>query len=327
MIDCFASEPHFWSHCQPLFEGLYGSERGTLYLGRRVHNPPPEAVRTNPLPTGGPILVASFSDYRRVRQRPVVFLEHGSGQSYKSATGQPDRNPSNPGGKERESVILFLNTNESVAERNRQWYPHTPSVVVGSPKMDALLTIPRPSNESPVVALSWRWENGQTQESKSALRHYLPSLPKLAEQFTVIGHGHPRAWRHLEKTYSRLGIEPVRDFEDVVARADVLLVDNSSVGPEWMALDRPLVWLNSPTYRRSVHHGGRFWLWTEGIPTCDHPSELLALIDYALSDPPEVRCRRKEIVDEVYGMETLGRATDLGLAAMREIGREQGWLD
>jgi CDP-glycerol glycerophosphotransferase (TagB/SpsB family) len=62
----------------------------------------------------------------------------------------------------------------------------------------------------------------------------------------------------------------------VFLNADILFVDNSSIGMEFMSLGRPVVWMNAPWYRRDVHHGGRFWTWAEDALTVDDPQAILA---------------------------------------------------
>ncbi len=136
-----------------------------------------------------------------------------------------------------------------------------------------------------------------------------------ARGWELLGHGHPRAYGALRRRWRELGIEAVPDFADVLDRADLLVLDNSSAGPEFASTGKPVLWLNSPAYRRHVHHGGRFWLWPEGQVTVDHPDDLLAGIERALADPPDVALARAAMVAGIYAY-TDGHAAERAAAAI-----------
>lgn len=263
------------------------------------------------------VVVASYKDLHRARPRPIVLLEHGAGQHY------GDRNPSNPGGGGREGVVLFLCPNEDVAARNAEWY-QVPTAVIGCPKMDRWHRAAgfSPSDEEPkrepTVAVSFHWDCHQCPESRWAFPHFRPALAELAHRYEVLGHGHPRALRHLEPSYLDAGIEPVRDFEEVLERADVYVCDNSSTIPEAASVAIPIVFLDAPWYRREVHHGGRFWEWPGGQVQCDNPENIIPAIFAALDDLPAARGSREAMVRSVYAY-TDGRATERAVAALREL--------
>lgn len=80
-------------------------------------------------------MVASHVDYQRTHPAPVVYVEHGAGQTYDGDPISVDH-PSYAGGEGFERVILFVCPSERVADRWRSVYPNTPAVVVGCAKMD-----------------------------------------------------------------------------------------------------------------------------------------------------------------------------------------------
>jgi hypothetical protein len=162
-------------------------------------------------------------------------------------------------------------------------------VEIGCPALDAWIGRParREPHEKPVVALAFQRTTRHGDyplcpEHVSALPHYLSALPTLAERFEVLGHGHPRARHGLEAAYMPLGI-PWVDWETVMLEADVLCVDNSSVGFEAAAIGLPVIWLNAPWYRREVTHGLRFW-GAAGVGTeVDEPADLIPAIESVLT--------------------------------------------
>jgi hypothetical protein len=344
-MDAYASEPQYLDHIRPLWLGLAPEERGTFHTSKRLlgyadaHGI--EAVQGRPSRKGGLILVAAFSDLQSVKPRPAVLLEHGAGQTYGTD------HPSYSGGPERENVVLFLCPNDEVAARNRARYPEAASVAVGAPKMDGWhcryrgnairgqagdggpmhrerpsLTHepePRSTNPGPVVALSFHWEGrAVSPEARWAFPHYREMLPTLADTYRMLGHGHPRAFDRLQPHYEAAGIETVRSFDEVLARAKVYVCDNSSSLFEFASVGKPVVLLNAPHYRREVEHGLRFWRDARVGVQVDEPEELIEAIDLALSDPLEIRLAREDVCSRVY-VQRDGRATERALFAIREV--------
>lgn len=169
------------------------------------------------------------------------------------------------------------------------------------------------------VAISFHWDaRSVCPEARWAFPHFKDALPALAERFTVLGHGHPRVFDHLKSYYLEVGIEPVRDFAEVLERADCYAIDNSSTGVEWMATDRPLVWLNAPWYRRDVWHGGRFWDWARAGVQCGEPSDLVDAVERSLEDPLEMRLARRDVCSRVY-VHLDGRASERAASAIRKV--------
>ena len=252
-------------------------------------------------------LVASHMDMARAirstsKRRPsrVILAQHGAGQSY-GGDPRSDHVAAYPGGAGNDAVGLFLVPNEHAAQRWRDRYPAAAVSVVGCPKLDTLPA--REPGPGPVVALSFHWGPQFIPEVRSALEWHRSGLRALAEQFTVIGHAHPR--RHNPAgLYRRLGIEFVPDFADVCRRADVLVADNTSVLFEFASTGRPVVVMNAPWYRRDVTHGLRFWDASTVGPQADQPGELVDAVTRALALDPADASARNDAVDLAYAYRT-----------------------
>lgn len=341
-VVCYASLRHYHEHLAPVVEALQNAPTPILRgveapRGRRFGEP----LRRD---RGGLLwLVASYADAQRVAPAPVILLEHGAGQSY-HGDEKARRSGSYPGGEGLEHVVLFLCPNESVAQRWRFTYPWTPALVVGCPKLDRFHLQEQDEQHDDedqdhqagvghgptrtrgaTVAVSFHWPNSLCPESQWALPHYRPVLHHLAATVRatggqVIGHGHPRAWRQLRREWAHHGIEPVEHLTDVFARADLLAVDNSSAGPEFASLGRPVVWLSAPWYRRDVDHGARFWDWTRGVPHVEHPDDLADTVLATLADPAASADGREAMVTAAYAHRD-GQAATRAAAAITEVCR------
>lgn len=319
MIDFLATLPHYADHLLPIWWALPPDERGTFYVGRnaaeRVAGEGIPAVRGTPDRPARLVVVAAFRDLLNAGRRPVVLVEHGAGQSY---DGDPRsrRDASYSGGRERDRAVLFVVPNERVADRNRQAYPQIPNAVVGSPRLDAWALPTRKgdisgksftANVTPTVAFSFHWDCRLVPETRWALPHYAEHLPSVIGSLRrsgvqVIGHGHPRAWDRLGPLWERWGVEPVQDFGDVLDRADLFVADNTSALYEFAALDRPVVVLNAPWYRRDVEHGLRFWTHSRLGTMVDNGDQLEAAIHSALADDATTAAMRRQIVRAVFPM-------------------------
>lgn len=224
----------------------------------------------------------AVADLRFLGDREVVGLATSTGTLV--AEGLASHNSDNPnqpsysgsGGQRHQGVIGYISPNSTVAAR---W--HKPAAAVGCPKMDHWRNPPTPPKSS--VCFAWHWMCTVAPETKSAWPHYSAQMGEVIERyrdqgFEVLIHEHPR-WRGklVHEWSERFDVEVLRSDVEVFERASILMVDNSSLGMEFMLLDRPVVWLNAPWYRRDVHHGGRFWEWTDGVPCIDHPEALLRL--------------------------------------------------
>lgn len=324
-IDACASEPHYAAHIRPIWDALPADARGTFWVAGKARWSEVGGIRVGrPGASADPLLVASYSDAKASPGRSLILLEHGSGQTY---TGSPaaDRNPCYSGGTGHERVVLFLAPNETVAARWRHHYPATPAVAVGTPYLDrwhlkgSLLGV-RDRVAAPTVALSFHWENRLVPESRSTFPHYNPDLPALCQwaksnSMRLLGHGHPRLWGRIVRRWQQLGVDHTPGFADVLDRADVYICDNSSTLYEFASTDRPVVVLNAPWYRRDVSHGLRFWEHADVGIQVDEPADLPDAIAEALTDPPAVAQRRREVVREVCPLAD-GHATQRAVEAI-----------
>lgn len=176
------------------------------------------------------------------------------------------------------------------------------------------------SPRRPLVAISLHWQCELIPETTSALNHYRRSLAGLRDAVRaaggeLLGHGHPRAWGQLRRTWLALGIPHTPDQDVVFDQADVLIVDNSSCGPEAASVGIPVVWLSAPWYRRDVHHGGRFWDWVDGQPHVESPDQLAPTVLAVMADPTIGAEGRARMVADVYAY-TDGRAAERAAEAV-----------
>ena len=281
ILDAVASEKHYLDHILPIWLGLDDDERGVLHvpevLAIGLRRQGIDCSPFAPLPWNDrPTLVSAWKDADRARRvaRPVVLMEHGAGQTYVEVD-----NASYAGAPDRRGVALYLAPSERVAALHAAAHPDIPVEVVGCPKLDALGDIPSPVDG---VCIAHHWSCYIAPETRSAWDEFHHVYRDIAAEGTLYGHAHPRAPR-LSTTMKKHGLTFLASFEDVLATCRVLVVDNSSIGAEWLALDRPVVWLNASFYRRDVHHGGRFWDWAEAGVQVDRPEDLAAAISTSLS--------------------------------------------
>jgi len=302
-VDFLASERHYVDHMLPVYNALPKELQGEFIVGSYPVNPDRITV------------VASVGDYRRT-SGPVVFMEHGCGLSYAGVNS-----PSYAGSSERERVILFLDVNEQTYSLNQKAHPDKKGVIVGAPKLDAWLARGKKERGNRAkVAHSFHWECKIVPETRSAFPHYKPELTRMMSQqrrlqWDMLGHGHPRLWPVVGPFWKRGGVLPVREFNDVVTLADVYVADNTSTIYEFAALDRPVVVLNAPWYRKNVNHGMRFWNHIPGQQV-DNPHDLKDAIADAVHKDLFASERRKA-VDFVYPVR--GNSAQLAASAIAEL--------
>lgn len=327
-IDFLASERHNFSHLLPIWEQLPPDARGTFYIATHLDAEETFTGRdlvdtiavfdaidalVRALNSGSRLLVtATFYDkFLQHVQRPMVFVAHGGGQTYQ---GQPLHLFT------RKNYVLDIVPNEHMARVFAERYPATEKRVVGSPKLDPWHTgFTRPKNPAPIVALSFHFDRKTVPETRSAWPHFASVLPQLAAEtrWKILGHGHPRMLDTLAPHYERHGIEIVRDFDEVMQRADLYICDHMATLYEFASTGRPVVVLNAPWYRRDVEHGLRYWEHADVGINCDQPGDLLQAIQNALLDPPERQRTRAKAVRAVYA-HTDGQAAHRAARAIVE---------
>lgn len=332
MIDALASESRYLDHLAPVWRAL--PSKGTFYISQRLmdravlsHGLSPSELtpiaQSKRAESDRIALVASYQDQRRWGPRPAIVFEHGCGQSY---SGDPISisNPSYAGGDGRESAIAFVVPGDLAAFRWRAHYPDVPVFTVGAPHLDEWHRRAFSPGPEPAIAVSFHADVPLVPETTWAFPWFERALPALARRFPVLGHGHPRFWGHISRAWKRMGIEPVRDFDDVLARADLYIVDNSSTAMEFASTGRPIVLLNSPRYRRDVEHGGRFWEWARAWPTVDDPDDLIPTVERALAEPVMTEQREAALARCYHARD--GLATWRASQAVQEVlsGYHQG---
>lgn len=326
-MDFLAFEPQFLDHAAPVWLAMPESTRGRFLVDvslmeraalRGIDAEPIDAgaVRASSRvpkanPGEGPMaFVVSIGDTkvgRRLGYRRFAYMEHGAGQAYIGQRGMAARQASYAGGIDREDTELFLVPNEYAANLWREAYPDARVEVIGSPRLD---TLPArridPIAPAPTIAISFHWPAFVAPESDTALGHYLAALPDLANRFHLIGHAHPKGdWpQRMARLYRRAGIEFVPDFDEVCRRADLYVCDNSSTIFEFASTGRPVVLLNSPYYRRDVHHGLRFWSAAHVGLQVDQPRDLVPTIARTLEDSGDLFAAREDALSIVYAYRT-----------------------
>lgn len=259
-----------------------------------------------------PIVVASMRDAYRCGSRPVALLDHGAGQTYEGVD-----NPSYAGSAGRDRVALFLAPSERVAMLDVKRYPAA-AAVVGCPKLDAVKHLQLADREPEVFTVAWsfHWDNRIVPEARWAFPAFRDSIAAVTAgqpKLRMIGHAHPRAWSDVAPFYELAGIEPVRDFDDVLRRADLFACDNSSAMYEAAFAGVSVLALDAPWYRPHVEHGLRFWSYVPGLKVGHN--ELLATAIWSALRVPDGGLGRRAAR---YAYDQPPCAADAAADALRE---------
>lgn len=267
----YASTASYLNHLAPVWAALPAKQRGPFLCPPRFQRRAVDLGVPYPVwgqPARGHVVTAGWQDSRLFHYQPVALVEHGAGQTYSDVPREMAR--SYAGGPGRDNIGLFLCPGERVAQRNRAAYPDARVEVVGPACLDRWTRARQANSEGapPTIAVAFHWDGARVcQEARWALPHYWPlsDLTDWAARhgIRILGHGHPRAEGKLRRLWMTLGV-PWATYEQVMTEADVLIVDNSSLGFEAAAVGIPVVWLNAPWYRRDVSHGLRFWNYVPG---------------------------------------------------------------
>lgn len=290
LVDVIASRPHYADHLRPVWKRLPDDVRGNVYGPGADSLGEPQPLKEAGRDPDRLVLVAGQPDLARLRYRTGVLMEHGCGQSYGGSRTDPSaaHHAAHPGGRARDKAAAFLHPNEYAARRDAAAYPRARVEIIGSPRLAELQAVPHEPTAPHTVCVSTHWHASLCRESGSAWGAFHAAFADLARdgRFHVIGHGHPRIFRSLVPHYRRMGIEPVESFTDVLRRASVYVVDNSSTLYEWAALRGPTVVLDAPWWRTNVEHGLRFWDAADVGPRISEGVALPIAVEQALAADP-----------------------------------------
>lgn len=307
-ISAYATHESYWRHLAPIVDELRARGVEVTTWSRRGKPWGPAAYARRAL-VDDIVLTASWVDAHEWRDRVVVYVEHGAGQTYDTPITRLSKGY--PGGDELGHVELFLCPSERVADLWRARYVAR-AEVVGCPALDGLSSAERgPRREGgrtgtnpsprPVVAFTCHWRMGgdELPEGMPALPLYLEAIAGL--DVDVLGHSHPRIRSQMQREFEQLGIRFEPDPDVVLSSIDLLVADNTSLMYEAAALDVPVLALNAPFYRRDVEHGLRFWQYVPGLQ-CDEPAHLASSIDVALRDGPVLKRLRARAARAAYDL-------------------------
>jgi len=302
-VSVYASMRHFARHVQPIFNGLPVDLCGRFETS-------PKAQRR--FPDDHLVMVASYGDAAHVPYNKLIYVEHGAGQNY---LGDPKSKAVNHyhGGELPSNVVGVIGPRRSVAA---SW--GLPYVAAGCPVLDRFHNL-RPKLNGPLTAcFAFHWDATMVApEARSAFSHYQRVLLDVRRQLEaqgirMIGTSHPRDGSRMATFWRNIDVPYVQEPEDVFEFANMLFCDNSSLALEFASLDRPIVWLNAPWYRRDVEHGGRFWEWSAAGRQIDDPADLLTFDVRSYVTADVFAEARRKVVASVY------EATD-GMATVRAV--------
>lgn len=318
MIDLYCGQSHYADHAWPIWNALPDEIKGRAWSTRSDSWWGPKLARSDDL--SHMVICAGLSDAQRVCQRRLLYVEHGAGQSY---PGDPKSagHGSYGGGAGLGAAILFIVPGPHAGAAWRAAYPNTVVAEVGCPKLDLFHGRSR-GGLADTIGVTWHWDCGLIPETRSAWSHFMRSFQGFvdaarSEGIKVLAHAHPRAHRGMRHWAETIGMEWEPIAERLFARADMIIGDNTSLLYEFASLDRPVLCLNAPWYRRDVEHGLRFWSHVPGLQ-CDEPSDLVRLAFEAWWDPDEARALRAAAVAEAYSA-CDGQATRRAVAAICEV--------
>lgn len=325
-VDFLVTERHYVDHLKDIWFQLPDYLRGDFYVPGKLKNYTDQnnikikdiSLKKDP----SLVVVSSFGDLKKARNlapgSKMILSEHGAGQSYADVN-----HPAYIGGYDRAGCIAVLLPGEVHIKKHKIAHPTIPAYPVGCSKLDKYINNLEELNSRPdteTIAISFHWDCRVTQETRSLFKFYKRRIQDLARDYKIIGHGHPNDWLKFERFWQQIGIEPVKDFEEVIDRAWIYAIDNSSTLFEWAALDRPVIVLNGSLYRRNIEHGLRFWEFADIGVNCDKPKELDKAFDQALKDPIKIKKRRREAINQIYN--NLGSATETAAKTIEQIAND-----
>ena len=324
-ITLYANRTNYVDHLQPIYQALDG--RATFVASDRNIQ---EYCRSRGIDAtllrrdgGGTLVVATPHSDISLRglghNKTLVLLNHGAGQSW---IGNP--NSSYAGGPHRAHFSLILEPGEHPAEKDRESCPDSRVVAIGCPKLDKWHGYRKSQDGRVVIAVGFHQANHVVAETPGCFDYYKPALPGLAEWcrrqgYQMLGVGHPVHWDKMSRYWRSIGVVPIADWDSVMDLATLYVRDQMSTIYEFASLDKPVVVLNAPFYRRDVEHGLRFWECADVGVNCDGPDGLIPAIEAGLADPPEQQEKRRRAVAKVYA-HLDGKATERAVTEILRVG-------
>lgn len=317
-IDFMTSQRHFLDHLLPIAKAI-GPYLGNFYVTSDIFDyaalikAVPNVVsipRNNNIsylvPAGDDAVVFAASgdaqkwyNGERGKHRTKIMMEHGVGITFKEASYAGGRGI-------RDKIDFFLCPNEYIKEKISVTQSKSIQAVIGTPKLDdwkdAFEKYETNIYRKFKVVISFHWDCEVAPEAGNAFWHYRKMLGHLAKSnhFTIAGHGHPRIIDKLEKFYDECGIPTLQSFDHVMTLADIYVNDSSSTAYEFCVTGKPVVLMNAPWFRKNVHHGIRFWDYTNIGPQVDDPFELEDKIVEGFQKQFEYRAARREMIKDLY---------------------------
>lgn len=347
MITFVASEKHYLEHLIPTFLALPEEYRGLFhingaalcdlacskgilgkdvrYFDLRRENPldPRSFEVKSPLKLDkgpGYVMCSSIIDAQRVREyeplKKLILCEHGCGQTYEHGSS------SYAGGLDRGWLSLCLVPGERPWAKQLQKYPEIPCAKTGCPKLDSFKDYVKPDKilqmSNMVVGVSTHYDLGICPEASSAFVYFwnqVEALVKANPKTWFVGHTHPRVnglpwekWTELKTVCPNVKV--THDFDDIMQEADLYIIDQSSTAFEFAALDKPVILLNSPHFRREINHGMRFWEFANIGVQCEYADNLQEkMIEALMGEYTNAYTeRRREVTKLIYSV-PLGQAS------------------
>lgn len=294
-IDLLASREHYFDHVAPVWEELPLEMRGNFFIPEDMNDYASERLidpsalfcynrGLEDIEGDNPILTCAYGDmvyaYRTNFKRTLIMMEHGIGHTFGTVAY-----PNGPG--KRDFVKLFLPPNNYTMKKMVEVRPKAEYAVVGTPKTDwaarkvdpigGVLKVAK--GRKVAIGFHWGTRRNNPPESGTAFEHYKEAIPALAEQYDLIAYGHPLDGALYKDHFESLGIPYLDNFAEVMRQADVCINDLSSVLYEFLVTGKPVIVLNAPWFRRTVHHGIRFWDYSDIGLNVEEPGRLPAAID------------------------------------------------
>lgn len=297
IINFYCSDAHYFDHIAPIWKRIPSEYKGTFFIEPQSFNKSKEYEIEVSIekPKNGFTLIAGYKDYCVLKNNKIIYMEHGIGHTYGF------QHPAYAGEKGKDKVVLFLNQHFLTHQKNIKTYPKISNFIIGTPKMDQY-PIVSSIKEKPLVCISFHWnDNKNIPEMKNSFNYYKKIIPILKdrEEFDLVFHGHPKDEKVWEDYCKKNNIKKIKYLDEVLKEADIYICDNSSSMYEFAALNKPVIVLNNPEYRKSVAGHIRFWEYIPGLEV-NEPEELLPSIIRTIKNPKEFEKNRLDIINHLY---------------------------